>query len=299
VLFDFSTREQFEERASAAILRFADRLEGRLFHVRMKRRGHKGEISSHLEENFLQAVVLEELERRGKPHASYSEVVPAAERMSREDLIKTANMYFSGMEKNDGKGNYPFTDDCNRIENGSQTTNAPLREGQTRPDPKTATSYSSAWGCKEQFDSGLLHFVWRIRDRRLDRVRYLASLGRTIARGRLDLVAAGVDGRRAAGRYVSFAGDAPGQRPPTWLRTCTHRGDRGAGDHHIRCGDHPGLLVPIVSLLDIPGVAARVAPDPSVASPPALGRTGDDHLPRLAPRCRPDGVPTSRRGRRP
>src|SRR6185295_2388451 len=76
------------------------------------------------------------LERLGKPHASFLAVIPPAERMSREDLIKTANMYFSGMEKNDGKGLYPFTDDCNRIENGSLSTNVPPREGQTRPDPK-------------------------------------------------------------------------------------------------------------------------------------------------------------------
>jgi hypothetical protein len=106
------------------------------------------------------------MERLGTPHRSFTEVIPPAERMSRADLIKTANMYFSGMEKNDGKGVYPFTDDCNRIENGSLSTNVPLREGQTRPDPKTATGYSSAWGCKEQFESGLIHFVWRIRDRR-------------------------------------------------------------------------------------------------------------------------------------
>jgi len=106
------------------------------------------------------------LEKLGKPNPVFLETVPASERMSREDLIKTANMYFSGMEKNDGKHEYPFTEDCNRLENGSQTTNAPTPAGQTRPDPKTATNYSAQWGCKEQFESGLLHFVWRIRDRR-------------------------------------------------------------------------------------------------------------------------------------
>jgi hypothetical protein len=102
-------------------------------------------------------------ERIGYP---WTETIPAAERMSREDLLKVANMYFSGMQKNDGKGVYPFTDDCNRIENGSNSTNAPTPAGQTRPDPKTSTGYSAQWGCKEQFDSGLLHFVTRIRDRR-------------------------------------------------------------------------------------------------------------------------------------
>jgi len=106
------------------------------------------------------------LEKLGKPHPVFLETVPPAEHASREDLIKTANMYFSGMQLNDGKGVYPFTDDCNRLENGSQTTNLPTPAGQTRPDPATASNYSAQWGCKEQFASGLLHFVTRIRDRR-------------------------------------------------------------------------------------------------------------------------------------
>lgn len=105
-------------------------------------------------------------EKLGMPNHLYLEAVPAAERMSRADLVKTANMYFSGMQQNDGKGVYPFTDDCDRYENGNQSTNAPTPAGQTRPDPKTANNYSGQWGCKEQFDSGLLHFVSRIRDRR-------------------------------------------------------------------------------------------------------------------------------------
>jgi hypothetical protein len=75
-------------------------------------------------------------------------------------------MYFTGMQQNDGKGVYPFADDCNRIENGGLTTNVPVAAGKQRPDPKTATGYSSNWSCKEQFDSGLLHFVTRIRGRR-------------------------------------------------------------------------------------------------------------------------------------
>jgi hypothetical protein len=106
------------------------------------------------------------LEKMGVPHRVYLETIPPDERMSRADLIRVANMYFSGLEKNDGKGVYPFTDDCDRLEGGMQTTNAPLREGQVRSDPKTATMYSANWSCKEQFQSGLMHFVWRIRDRR-------------------------------------------------------------------------------------------------------------------------------------
>jgi hypothetical protein len=115
---------------------------------------------------FAMPPAAESIEKAGSPHKVYGEVIPEKERPSREELIKTANYYFSGMQKNDGKGYYPFADDCDRLENGMQTTNVPLKPGETRPDPKTAKMYSASWGCKEQFESGLLNFVTRIRDRR-------------------------------------------------------------------------------------------------------------------------------------
>jgi hypothetical protein len=106
------------------------------------------------------------VEALGRPHPTFTQTVPAAQRMSRADLIATANKYFTGMQQNDGKGDYPFADDCNRLENGMQTTNRPTPPGESRPDPKTASNYSAQWSCLEQFESGLLHFVTRIRDRR-------------------------------------------------------------------------------------------------------------------------------------
>ena len=106
------------------------------------------------------------LETLGTPNSLFLQPIPVAERMSRENLIAVSNMYFTGMQKNDGLGDYPFTDDCDRFENASQTTNVPTQPGATRPDPKTANTYSSQWGCMEQFKSGLIHFVTRIRDRR-------------------------------------------------------------------------------------------------------------------------------------
>lgn len=106
------------------------------------------------------------VEKLGTPHRLFTETVSPAERMSRADLVKIANMYFTGMQQNDGRGIYPFADDCDRFENGGQSTNAPTPPGETRPDPKTASNYSGQWSCKEQFESGLLHFVSRIRDRR-------------------------------------------------------------------------------------------------------------------------------------
>ena len=106
------------------------------------------------------------VEALGSPNPIYLQTIPANERMSRADLIATANKYFSGMQQNDGKGDYPFAADCNRLENGNQATNVPTPAGEKRPDPKTATGYSGQWSCLEQFKSGLLHFVNRIRDRR-------------------------------------------------------------------------------------------------------------------------------------
>ena len=63
------------------------------------------------------------LDAMGQPNPLLVTEIPAGERATREELVKTANMYFSGLQNNDGKGVYPFTDDCNRIENASQTTN--------------------------------------------------------------------------------------------------------------------------------------------------------------------------------
>src|SRR5690606_23844480 len=79
------------------------------------------------------------VEARGAPHPIWLETVPEAERMSRRELIETANKYFTGMQLNDGKGDYPFSDDCHRLENGMDATNVPTPPGETRPDPKTAT----------------------------------------------------------------------------------------------------------------------------------------------------------------
>lgn len=101
------------------------------------------------------------LDKLGTPDPIYMQDTPKSERVSRLDLIDTANKYFSAMQQDDGKGDYSFfADDCNRLENGMQTTNNPNAR------PARPGAYSAAWGCKEQFASGLLHFVSRIRDRR-------------------------------------------------------------------------------------------------------------------------------------
>jgi hypothetical protein len=100
----------------------------------------------------------EAVEKMGTPNPIFAAVIPAAKRPSREEMIKTANYYFAGLQRNDGKGYYPFTDDCERFENGMQTTNIPQR------DP--ATDQTVKRGCKKQFEESLKGIVSRIRDRR-------------------------------------------------------------------------------------------------------------------------------------
>ena len=87
----------------------------------------------------------EAVEKMGAPHAVFKEVIPEAKRPSREEMIKTANYYFTGLQRNDGKGYYPFTDDCDRFENGIQTTNIPRKD---------AAGNTIKMGCKKQFEEG-------------------------------------------------------------------------------------------------------------------------------------------------
>lgn len=96
------------------------------------------------------------VEAMGAPHPIFTESIPEDKRMSREDLIKTANYYFTGLENNDGKGYYPFTDDCVRFENGVDV----LLSTNKETGAKTRTT------CKQQFEDGVKGIVTRIRDRR-------------------------------------------------------------------------------------------------------------------------------------
>ncbi len=102
-------------------------------------------------------------EALGQPEAAWLQPVPPAQRVSREVLIATANKYFSGMKRDDPKGDYSFFDpDCNRLEHAEQTTN--LKTAQAYGH-STDTDFSSM-GCQAQFQTGFLGFVTDLRDRR-------------------------------------------------------------------------------------------------------------------------------------
>jgi hypothetical protein len=85
-----------------------------------------------------------------------TQTVPASERSTRQRMIELANGYFATLQRNDGTLHTAFSDDCNRREDGFQTTN---RKDSTYGDtPKL--------GCAAQFKLGWYRFDDRLRARR-------------------------------------------------------------------------------------------------------------------------------------
>ncbi|KPL69449.1 hypothetical protein SZ64_15845 [Erythrobacter sp. SG61-1L] len=109
-----------------------------------------------------------QLDLSGGPAPEWFAPIPEGERLPREELRRVANMYFSGIEKNDGKGAYPFADGCIRIENGFRTTEVPgiaLEEEPADRDTPYQPDFR-AMSAKAQLETGFFRFVDRIRDRR-------------------------------------------------------------------------------------------------------------------------------------
>ena len=100
------------------------------------------------------------MDARRTPEPMWLEPIPLAKRSSRNDLVAIANAYFDGVQRNDGKGFYPFADDCDRIENGAHTTNN--KSGPTTPG---GFNYM-ALDCKKQLESGYLAIVTSVHHRR-------------------------------------------------------------------------------------------------------------------------------------
>jgi len=81
--------------------------------------------------------------------------VPASERASRAEMIALADGYFATLQLNDGTIRTKFHADCNRIENGVQTTN--------NPEFFVPVAHLS---CEEQFAQGNYRYDDRLRGRR-------------------------------------------------------------------------------------------------------------------------------------
>ena len=163
------------------------------------------------------------LNAAGTADARWFAPIPESERMSRADLRRVANMYFSAIEKNDGKGVYPFSDDCIRIENGSRTTGvkeaapggdapqpaAPMPD-EARAGDSPYTLNFMAMSAREQLETGYFAFVDRIRHRRFPIID--EELGVVFSFGFFDHSGTVRSYKLADGRTIPAAID----RPFTW-----------------------------------------------------------------------------------
>lgn len=151
-----------ESQQVGAITTMTENGVGIIYVVRLKIE-NDGKISEIETQITRDAVGAARYENMTVPEAVWLEAVPQAQRISRAKLIEQTNRYYTGMERNDPKGNYSFFDkDCNRLEDGLQTTN------QKNGDPyghSNDTAFASL-GCEAQFQTGFLGFVTKIRDRR-------------------------------------------------------------------------------------------------------------------------------------
>jgi hypothetical protein len=75
---------------------------------------------------------------------------------SREEMQRLANGYFDTLQLNDGTIRTRFHPDCNRVENGVQSTN----------NPEFKQIPSAALGCEEQFRLGIYRYDDELRARR-------------------------------------------------------------------------------------------------------------------------------------
>lgn len=104
------------------------------------------------------------------PRPGLLEDVPANERTSREAMINAADSYFEAIEHNRGDI-APFADDCERHENGGQTTNnktpVPWPVDLGSPEANRSMALIGTLTCKAQTDSQVLSFITRLWPRRL------------------------------------------------------------------------------------------------------------------------------------
>jgi hypothetical protein len=101
------------------------------------------------------------------PNPLMAQVVAKDKRLSRAELARIGDSYFTGMADEDSSAHVPFSPQCQRRENGTITANNP-------DSPKGSMQWLD---CKSQFDTGFSVIVTNIRERRfaiVDRTKNLA-----------------------------------------------------------------------------------------------------------------------------
>jgi hypothetical protein len=119
----------------AAITTITENGVGIIYVVRLKlQNGKITEVETQISRDATGAA---RYEKMGPPEGVWLEAVPPAQRLPRATLIAQANKYYSGMERNNPKGDYSFFDkDCDRLEHAVQTTNLKTAEAYGHSNDK-------------------------------------------------------------------------------------------------------------------------------------------------------------------
>jgi hypothetical protein len=92
------------------------------------------------------------------PRKQFVTALPPDKRLSRDKMVAIANSYWTGLENNYGDEVPNFSDECIRLENGTQTSGVPLEPG--------ATKSTRNMPCVESFALGYFREDTRLRNRR-------------------------------------------------------------------------------------------------------------------------------------
>ncbi|MGD9160897.1 MAG: hypothetical protein PVG39_20940 [Desulfobacteraceae bacterium] len=123
----------------------------------------KGQKVSEIENMIARYPMMGEMPDLGFPtvvnkeiHPLMMQEIPRNKRMSRAELIRIGNSYFTGLDTDNSAANVSFDPECQRRESGIITANNPQAE-----------KGSMVWmGCASQFDTGFSVIVTDIRERR-------------------------------------------------------------------------------------------------------------------------------------
>ena len=103
------------------------------------------------------------------PRSGLVESVPPAERVPRQDMVRIALSYFDSIEQSNGNV-APFADDCERHENGMQTTS--IKTSQPSPLDSSDVAGNQAFakigalGCRDGMNTHAFSYITRIQPRR-------------------------------------------------------------------------------------------------------------------------------------